>query len=48
VRNEIDRYFDLAISEAFGTELELDEKNGMFLYGFRTFNSLTPSCTYFG
>jgi len=48
VRNEIDRYFDLAISEAFGTELELDEKNGMILHGFRTFDSLPTSCTYFG
>ena len=31
VRNEIDRYFDLAMSEVFGTELEPDEKDGMFL-----------------
>ena len=31
VRNEIDRYFDLAMSEVFGTELQPDEKDGMFL-----------------
>jgi hypothetical protein len=31
VRNEIDRSFDLAISEVFGIELEPDEKDGMFL-----------------
>jgi hypothetical protein len=31
VRNEIDRYFDLAMSEVFGIELEPDEKDGMFL-----------------
>ena len=31
VRNEIDRFFDLAMSEVFGTELEPDDKDGMFL-----------------
>jgi hypothetical protein len=31
VRDEIDRFFDLAISEAFGTELEPDDKDGMLL-----------------
>lgn len=31
VRNEIDRFFDLAMSEVFGTELELDDKDRMFL-----------------
>jgi hypothetical protein len=31
VRNEIDRFFDLAMSEVFGIELEPDDKDGMFL-----------------
>ena len=31
VRSEIDRFFDLAMSEVFGTELEPDDKDGMFL-----------------
>jgi len=31
VRNEIDRAFDLAISEVCGIELEPDEKDGTFL-----------------
>jgi hypothetical protein len=31
VRNEIDRAFDLAISEVCGVELEPDEKDGTFL-----------------
>ena len=31
VRNEIDRFFDIAMSEVFGTELEPDDKDGMFL-----------------
>jgi len=31
VRNEIDRFFDLAMSEVFGTELESDDKDGIFL-----------------
>jgi hypothetical protein len=31
VRNEIDRFFDLAVSEVFGTDLEPDDKDGMFL-----------------
>ena len=31
VRDEIDRAFDLAISEACGIELEPDEKDGTFL-----------------
>jgi hypothetical protein len=31
VRNEIDRFFDLAMSEVFGTELEPEDKGGMFL-----------------
>jgi hypothetical protein len=31
VRNEIDRAFDLAISEVYGVELEPDEKDGTFL-----------------
>jgi hypothetical protein len=31
VRDEVDRYFDLAMHEVFGTELEPDEKDGMFL-----------------
>jgi hypothetical protein len=31
VRDEIDRLVDLAISEAFGAELEPDDKDGMFL-----------------
>lgn len=31
VRNEIDGFFDLAMSEVFGTELEPDDKDGMFL-----------------
>jgi hypothetical protein len=31
VRNELDRAFDLAISEVCGIELEPDEKDGTFL-----------------
>jgi hypothetical protein len=31
VRHELDRLFELAVSEAFGTELEPDDKDGMFL-----------------
>ena len=31
VRNEIDRAFDLAMSEVCGIELDPDEKDGMFL-----------------
>ncbi len=31
VRDEIDRAFDLAISEVYGVELEPDEKDGTFL-----------------
>jgi hypothetical protein len=31
VRNEIDRFFDLAMSEVFGIELESDDKDGIFL-----------------
>jgi hypothetical protein len=31
VRNEIDRFFDLAMSEAFGIELESDDRDGMLL-----------------
>ncbi len=31
VRDEVDRAFDLAISEVCGIELEPDEKNGTFL-----------------
>jgi hypothetical protein len=31
VRNEIDRFCDIAMSEVFGTELEPDDKDGMFL-----------------
>ncbi len=31
VRNEIDRAFDLAISEVCGIEIEPDEKDGTFL-----------------
>ena len=31
VRNEIDRFFGIAVSEVFGTELEPDDKDGMFL-----------------
>jgi hypothetical protein len=31
VRNEIDRAFDLAISEVCGVEFEPDEKDGTFL-----------------
>ena len=31
VRNEVDRAFDLAISEVCGIELEPDEKDGTFL-----------------
>jgi hypothetical protein len=29
--NEIDRFFDLAMSEVFGIELEPDDKDGMLL-----------------
>lgn len=31
VRNEIDRLFELVVSEVFETELEPDDKDGMFL-----------------
>jgi hypothetical protein len=31
VRNEVDRAFDLAISEVCGIELEPDQKDGTFL-----------------
>jgi hypothetical protein len=31
VRNEVDRAFDLAISDVCGIELEPDEKDGTFL-----------------
>jgi hypothetical protein len=31
VRNEIDRAFDLAMSEVYGIELDPDETDGMFL-----------------
>jgi hypothetical protein len=31
VRNEVDRAFDLAISDVYGIELEPDEKDGTFL-----------------
>jgi hypothetical protein len=31
VRDELDRYFDLAMHEVFGTELEPDDKDGTFL-----------------
>jgi hypothetical protein len=30
-RNEIHRFFDLAMTDVFGTELEPDEKDGMYL-----------------
>ena len=31
VRDELDRMFDLAMSDVFGCEIEPDEKDGMFL-----------------
>ncbi|OAF05819.1 hypothetical protein AYJ54_02725 [Bradyrhizobium centrolobii] len=31
VRDELDRFFDLAMRDVFGAELEADDKHGVFL-----------------